>query len=170
MLEVSLDRLWREGEARVDGQIAADDPMWEGFDLEWTGPVAVHLRAAPAGSGEVVVRGTVSGVLRRECRRCLAAVEADLDEEVTMVFADEPEDGAAGEDDVRSLPRTGGALDLREALREEVLLAIDPYVICDAECRGLCPRCGKDLNEGPCDCADDEPDPRWDALRSLKDE
>jgi uncharacterized protein len=52
-------------------------------------------------------------------------------------------------------------------IREELILAVPEYVLCREECRGLCPRCGKDLNEGPCACRP-EPDPRWAALEALK--
>jgi uncharacterized protein len=55
-------------------------------------------------------------------------------------------------------------------VREEVVLAVNPYVVCDPECRGLCPKCGAKLDEGECGCADDEADPRWAALRDLKSE
>jgi uncharacterized protein len=59
-------------------------------------------------------------------------------------------------------------LELGQAVREEVVLAMNPYVVCDPECPGLCPQCGANLKEGPCGCEEDELDPRWDALRELK--
>jgi uncharacterized protein len=169
MLEVSLGRLAREGEALLDARIPADDPMWEGFGLGWTGPVEVELRIASAGTGELVARGHVSGALRVECRRCLEPVDTRIDEDVTLVFVEEEEAEEGDTGEVRTFPGSSGSLDLSQALREEIVLAIDPYVVCDAECKGLCPRCGTNLNEGTCSCVDDDPDPRWDALRSLKD-
>jgi len=73
-------------------------------------------------------------------------------------------------DDAGAYPYNPGAgeLDLSDAVREEVLLAMNPYVVCDPECPGLCPRCGANLKEGPCGCEETESDPRWDALRELK--
>jgi len=64
---------------------------------------------------------------------------------------------------------SSGNLDISEAVRGEVILASNPYVVCDPECKGLCPRCGANLDEEPCDCAAREIDTRWDALRGLKD-
>jgi uncharacterized protein len=58
---------------------------------------------------------------------------------------------------------------MSNAVRGEVILAMNPYAVCDPECKGLCPGCGANLNEGPCDCAVDETDPRWETLRALKD-
>jgi uncharacterized protein len=57
-------------------------------------------------------------------------------------------------------------LDLSEVLRQDALLATPMHVVCDDECRGLCPTCGQNLNEGPCDCPP-EGDPRWSALQDL---
>ena len=61
-------------------------------------------------------------------------------------------------------------MDMSSAVREEVFLAMDSYVVCDPDCRGLCSKCGADLNEDMCGCTDEGTDPRWAALRDLKDE
>jgi len=168
MLRVDLGRLAREGSVRVEAQVAADDPLWHGSGMQWMGPVDVRLRATYAGSGEVVVRGTVQGELDQECRRCLKPLVGSFDNELTLVFASDGTDEDRDEGDVFVLDPVGGSLDLSDAVREEVFLAMNPYVVCEPECRGLCPRCGKNLNEGPCDCSEAEVDPRWEALRALK--
>jgi uncharacterized protein len=51
--------------------------------------------------------------------------------------------------------------------REDFLLSIPISAVCRPDCRGLCPKCGKNWNEGPCDCEDDEIDPRWAGLADL---
>ena len=51
--------------------------------------------------------------------------------------------------------------------REEWLLAVPAFSLCREDCKGLCPRCGADLNERPCDCADTT-DARWDALKAAR--
>lgn len=170
MLRIDLGRLDREGTADLEAEIAPDDPLWEGMEVPFDGPVRVDLRAFEAGTGEVVVRGSVSGRIRRECRRCLEPVMDELDEDLTMVFTgdDIPEDQDDG--DVRTFDANAAELDVAEAVREEVVLAIDPFIVCDPECKGLCPMCGVNLNEESCGCVREEADPRWDALRSLQDE
>jgi uncharacterized protein len=60
-------------------------------------------------------------------------------------------------------------LDLREALRQNLLLALPMRALCREECAGLCPRCGHNLNDGPCDCPPEAPDERFAALRELFD-
>jgi uncharacterized protein len=57
-------------------------------------------------------------------------------------------------------------LDLTEAVRQAVLLAIPMVTLCKEDCAGLCPRCGKDLNLGPCDC-EPEVDERMSVLKTL---
>jgi uncharacterized protein len=60
-------------------------------------------------------------------------------------------------------------LDLTEVVRQDILLALPPNPICRTKCLGLCPTCGKNWNEGPCDCKHDEIDPRWQSLKELLD-
>jgi uncharacterized protein len=62
----------------------------------------------------------------------------------------------------------GDELDLNELAREQILLSLPEQMFCREDCRGLCPACGKDLNDGECDCGSDEIDPRWAALKGLK--
>jgi uncharacterized protein len=59
-------------------------------------------------------------------------------------------------------------LDLDEAIRQYALLAIPMKALCRKNCVGLCPKCGKNLNQGNCDCRIDETDPRWSKLADLK--
>jgi uncharacterized protein len=87
-----------------------------------------------------------------------------------MVFAHAEATEAADDGDIRFIEAGTSALDLSDAIREEVILAADPYVVCGPECKGLCPRCGANRNFEKCACAWQEVDPRWDALRTLKNE
>jgi uncharacterized protein len=58
-------------------------------------------------------------------------------------------------------------LDITEAVRQYALTAIPLKALCSATCAGLCPTCGKNLNEGPCECPAEATDPRWARLREL---
>ena len=168
MLRVDLGRLAREGSVLVEAKVPADDGLWQGSGIRWRGPVDVRVRASYAGTGEVIVRGTVKGQLDQECRRCLQPVQGEFDDELTLVFVSGATGESTDEGDAFAFEPVGRSLDLSDAVREEVILAMNPYVVCDPECRGLCPRCGKNLNEGPCGCAEEEVDPRWETLRALK--
>ena len=169
MFKLDLPRLEREGTLEISAEIPADDPLWGGSDLRFRGPLRVSARASIAGSGEVLVDTTLRGELDQQCRRCLSAVVTPVDLNVLLVFGAVDEE--AGDDgEIRPLDPDVLVLDLGEAVREELILAVDPFVLCDPECRGLCPRCGVDRNKETCECTLEEPDPRWDALRALKKE
>lgn len=61
-------------------------------------------------------------------------------------------------------------VDLAEVLRQDILLAIPPFPVCRSKCAGLCPVCGKNWNEGTCNCKTEEIDPRLQVLKQLLDE
>ena len=170
MLRLDLAKLGREGSAQVDTRVPADDPLWKDMEVVFDGPVDVRLRATYAGTGEIVVRGTVQGKLRQECRRCLEPVPVALREEVTMVFVPSTSEDVDEDGDVRLFDDHVAELDLSDSVREEILLGTDLFVVCDPECRGLCPRCGVNRNIETCSCVRVESDSRWDALRALKEE
>ncbi len=166
MLKLSLSAVSRE-EVRVRTEIPPDHPMWEGTEVQLSGPLHVELDARSVGEG-VYVRGTIRGRIRIPCRRCLAETERELDEPVDFLFDLLRGDEEEIEGEVYPLPARGDDLDLTDALREQVLLRVPQYVLCREECRGLCPRCGADLNAAPCDCGPEEEDSPWDALKKIK--
>ena len=59
-------------------------------------------------------------------------------------------------------------IDLTEAIRQYALMAVPMKALCRKDCAGLCPKCGKNLNRGKCDCPAEEIDPRWSALTKLQ--
>jgi uncharacterized protein len=63
----------------------------------------------------------------------------------------------------------GDGVELEDILREQMLLAVPIKLVCSDACKGLCPQCGKNLNSGDCHCEPVAEDPRWDALKGLKD-
>lgn len=166
MLKLNLSTVDR-GEVHVREEVPPDHPMWEGTTVVLSEPVRVDLTARSVGEG-IFLRGTLRTKVEVPCRRCLATTVREVDETVDFLFqelAEEDED-AAGE--VYPLPPKGAEVDLSDAVREQLLLRVPQYVLCAEECRGLCPRCGADLNEAPCDCAPEEEPSPWGALRKIK--
>ena len=168
MLSLDLTRLDREGSVELNACFPAASALWEGSGVEWDGSVEVKLTASLAGSGEIVVRGSLDGRLKQECRRCLEPVGGEMCHELTLVFIAADEKGAEDDDGVHVYGQ-GTEIDLSNAVREEVVFAVDPYVICKSDCKGLCSRCGTNRNKQTCNCTEDHTDPRWEALRVLKE-
>lgn len=166
MLKVSLSALDR-GEVNVREQVPADDPMWDGAKLTLAEPLDVDLTARQVGEG-VFVRGRLRTTVRQACRRCLASVEQPVDETVDMLFDTLGEDEEEASGEVYPLPARGDELDLGEAVREQLLLRAPEFTLCKEECRGLCPTCGTDLNQGECECVPEQAESPWDALKNVK--
>src|SRR5690554_6078957 len=167
MPELDLIRVERDRRVRIDEQIAADSPVWAETGLRFEGPVEVHLEAQKSGA-DVIVRGRFHARVETECRRCLVRVHVDVDEPVSLVFRSGLGRAEAEREEAYPLPAGERLLDLGEPLREHVLLAVPQYALCRETCRGLCPRCGTNLNEGECSCGPAGGDERWAALRRVK--
>jgi len=132
-------------------------PEQLGLEAEtWSGPVEGRLHVEKSGE-QVTIRGTLKATARLECVRCLGPVRLDLSAPFE-VFAGRGGgrrhelDDALERDDYM-LFHDGRRLDLREEAREALLLEVPMTPWCRPDCRGLCPRCGADLNQGPCGCA-----------------
>ncbi len=163
MLSLDLGRLGQEGSVPVEARLLADAPLWEESGIEWAGPVDVRLKASHAGTGEIVVRGVIEGALSQVCTRCLELVASSFEQAITLVFV--ASDAPGFEDDGSSYVfDPGSEFDMSNAVREELIFAVDQYVVCDPECRGLCPVCGVNRNTDSCSCTVEETDPRWETL------
>ena len=122
--------------------------------------VAVDVVLEPVHEG-ILVSGGVRAPWAGECRRCLRPIAGEVDGTFRELFEDHPTEG-------ESYPLRHEQVDLEPLAREVVLLELPQAPLCREDCRGLCPRCGADLNEGPCDCVPDDRDPRWAALDALR--
>ncbi|HEY0970984.1 MAG TPA: DUF177 domain-containing protein [Gemmatimonadales bacterium] len=159
-----------EHAVQVDATLPADDAIWMEADPRPVDGVRVTGRLSAAGPGRFYFSGRIEGQVGTECRRCLADVAAHVAEDAHFVFAEAGDAEIEDDPDVYHLDPRSQELDLRPAVREQWLLDVPAFVVCRDDCRGLCPSCGADLNAGPCGCAAPSTDPRWDALRGLRDE
>jgi uncharacterized protein len=109
-----------------------------------------------------------------ECDKCLGKTSGEGEgrtgvQIVKLTEEDKFKDEAElGEDDMGISYITEDQIDLHEMVRQEVELELPVKVICKDDCKGLCPQCGENLNEGSCGC-NVITDPRWSALNKLKD-
>jgi uncharacterized protein len=153
--------------ARVDGTLSADDPVWQDGDPVPAAPIHATGRLSKAGAGRYYWSGQIDGEVTGSCRRCLTTLSARVREEVHFIFVESGE-GDSDDPDVFEIPAGAHVVDLRPAIREQWMLSAPTFAVCREDCKGLCPRCGTDLNEGPCTCGDTEIDSRWAALRHLR--
>lgn len=136
-------------------------------------PAEVRGEASLKGE-EVRVRGRIATEVELLCDRCAAPQRAPLEVEFDTRFI--PQTEAASEtDNVELLTEDmglaayeGDSLDVDELVREQILLALPSRNLCREDCKGLCQKCGADLNAGDCSCEQGETDPRWAALADFK--
>lgn len=119
------------------------------------------------------VRGTIKADATLACTRCLEPIDQTFDLEFDDIFVDASEASTQVETEVAveyldEELLTGGEIDLRNVVREQLLLALPEQIFCSDDCKGLCPQCGGNRNLIDCRCDDDEIDPRWAALKVMK--
>lgn len=150
-----------------------------GRALNLRGPVAVHATLSNLGDR---IRAEIGAEAPCEvpCDRCLQPVALDLDVHYAEEFVTPEQaawDGMAGseEDDgeLRRVVFADDRIDLEPGLWQNLYLALPAKRLCREDCRGLCPRCGRSLNDGPCGCPpEDGPehplDPRLSVLAEAK--
>ena len=119
------------------------------------------------------LRGQLTTGLELLCARCLDPVPQDVKREFELLYR--PLGTDAGRDELSVTDAEaeigyyqGEGLLLEDVLREQVLLAVPLKVTCSDNCKGLCPHCGKNLNQEQCSCAAPVEDPRWTALKDIR--
>ena len=109
------------------------------------------------------------------CDRCLAPIGQSIEGEVRLLILTNAPQPTTDEveltaEDLEILPLAGEEFDPQEVLIEQLQLNVPMRAICGEDCRGLCPDCGINRNLESCNCDEARIDPRWEALRGLKDE
>lgn len=163
-----------------------DSSVWEGpmaeFHMECrvVSPLQAQIFLLPAESG-CLVRGTLKGVVALPCDRCAEDALITLDntfetfeclpEGIPLVDEDEVVEADEDAPDEAShiyMDKNVPMLDLAALCWEEFALSLPIKPLCRDNCKGLCAKCGANLNDGSCDCVNDEGDPRLAILRKLK--
>lgn len=139
-------------------------------DLEFYGRKPIVRPVLALGSvvnhaGALVLNGTARSELDLVCDRCGKEFSREKVVVLDMLLADELEQEDS-EDEIFLLD--GNELDLDELVTTAFVLAMDTKNLCSEDCKGLCAKCGADLNLGPCGCRP-EVDPRLAALAQLLD-
>ena len=114
-------------------------------------------------AGYIALALTVTVPYETVCDRCLIPIHRSMELEFNKTVA--LEDTLENEDNDDYVIVRNRILDLDEALQEAVVLSFPTKHLCKDDCKGLCTKCGKDLNEGPCGCVTTESNPMWDEIR-----
>ena len=123
---------------------------------------------------DIRLSGELATSLELPCARCLDAVVKDVQRSFDLLYRPLGTDAGNEELSVTAAEAEvgyyqGEGVLLEDVLREQVLLAVPLKVLCREDCKGLCPTCGKNRNSEPCSCAPPLGDPRWSALKEIRE-
>jgi len=170
-MNIEVEKLPEAGASFVR-DYAPDELALEDERARLSEPLHAEFRARRKRN-EVEIEGAIKGTLEAECDRCLSVVNFPVDTKFEVVFA--PSDVIANSEahelsaeDLARVSYENGVINLDELAREQVLLEIPTRILCREDCKGLCPTCGANLNEGACRCEAQKTDSRWSGLAELK--
>jgi uncharacterized protein len=143
---------------------------------EFLTPLKAALRAQQIGD-IVELEGSIATRVRLDCGRCLRSFEMPIASEFALTYSQrEPDPGYSGlnpealeltADDMGLIHYQGEEIDIKNEIQEQAILAFPLRALCRPDCRGLCPRCGADLNAAVCDCDRSSSGGKFDALKKL---
>ncbi len=123
---------------------------------------------------EIILRSRFMLDLKTDCSLCARNFDIQIGVDFQITLKPMPIDKRPLPEEKELSPREldeyyyqGDAIDLGEILREQIILSLPMYPRCSQECKGLCPTCGADLNFKPCECEQENLDPRWTALKNI---
>ena len=142
--------------------------------LHFSGPVQVRVNLSRSGR-VILVKSRVEARVKCICARCLDPFALTLTSEIRTSLRPKPDPRLATPEEVE-LSREdletdfyeGEEVNLSPLVQDQVLLTLPPKVICREDCRGLCQRCGKNLNRETCQCSGAEVDPRLASLKNFR--
>ena len=163
-MEIDLGRV--EDRSTFSFDRTFDLPTPEGGEASCAVAVTADVTRAES---RYTIETRVKGEIRANCHRCLAhfamPVEVAFDLVLNRGEGGRPPEGVE-EDDFVAIPAQGEArYDLLPRVREALILEIPIKLLCREDCKGVCAKCGGDLNEGDCGCGPVPGDPRWGALK-----
>jgi uncharacterized protein len=166
-------KLWYEVNPE---QFPALAEITERGECDFISPLVFDLNVSLAGK-LVMVEGIFHTRVILTCSRCLAAYESSLESRFVLTFTPQAPDAQASApqgdielqaDEIGLIPFYGEEIDLKDALQEEVVMSLPMQPLCKSDCKGLCTRCGADLNERECGCNRKVINPQFAALQGLK--
>jgi uncharacterized protein len=141
------------------------EPLLEISPVRFVGQVA-RVEGGYALEGTLAYRG------RLECSRCLEPYPFQEQEEFMLLLCPRKQAGKEevelGKEELDACFYDEPVVPVAPIVEERIQMAVPMKPLCREDCRGLCPHCGQDLNSGECGCVVEIVDPRWEALKSLK--
>ena len=145
-------------------------------ECRFAAPIQVVLEVAPLAD-VYTVAGRLQTTLELVCSRCLDPFQEELDSAFRLTLTqgkpepsadDSAADRAVDPAEIGQIEFLGDAIDFRDVIQEQVLLALPMRALCHEDCQGLCASCGQPKRLGDCGCMPETGDPRLAVLKQLK--
>lgn len=143
----------------VVGEVIVPEISYGDEKITVNSPIGLKAVIINAG-GQLIIRGTIDAKLLLKCSRCLE----DFEYELNTSFEEELSRESNNEDIIFI---EGDILDMTDIVVNNILLSLPMKFICSENCKGLCPKCGKNINIHECSCEDENLDPRLAVLKDL---
>lgn len=179
-MEIYIEKINPEGLSLNFENLAANFPvlaeMVAAGECEFPVPIKTAIKVQRI-SDVVKIEGNIETLVCLPCSRCLQLSETPLKSNFSLTYiqwvgdivADgEPQEVELSAEDMGIVYFQGEKIDLQDTVQEQVLIEMPLRVLCKPGCKGLCPRCGTDLNDDPCDCDRRSSPGNFDILKSLK--
>lgn len=170
-MRIAIEHL-DEGLYPVHVEAAPDELQLPVDEARFDRPVVVDGALSVTG-GKLVLQARIATEAQYECSRCLTAYTQEVAGEIAVLYEKRSEmpsseaDEWGGSEGMEILALDAKSIDIAHHVEEAIFLAMPMKPLCREDCRGLCPKCGADLNQGQCACETHEVDTRWQALRKL---
>ena len=162
-MKISLKEVNSSAEQRVDFDYTADFSSEQVMgEYPFKGPFSIKGYVALKGDAGYL-NGSIEGRVFTSCARCLKPVDYVCRADAEYYITDDIE--SDGMDDLLYIE--SDEIDLDEIFFQELLLNMKSTVLCSEDCKGLCPKCGANRNEHPCNCLEGDDDNPFAALRDL---
>lgn len=166
-MDINLSDIIKNGAQSIDfeGDVSTEPIKYMGLEISFENGLEVKGSVKAGTDGVAMLDALVRGVLVTSCARCLKPVKKDFCAKISETLVRE-DSGQQIED---AIIYEGYSLPLDDIVVDCVLTNVEVKYLCSEECKGLCPKCGKDLNEGDCGCKTDFIDPRLEVLSRFCD-
>ena len=151
-----------------------DEAWFPDQEVARAGPVAAAVFLERKGAARVLLEGEIEAAIVLDCARCLEPFTKRLaggfkvDLEYIEPGLPLPEEHSCSASEMDTMYLAEPVVDIYEVLSQQVLLSLPVKAVCSETCRGLCPRCGTNLNKKPCSCPTDTSSSPFSKLASLK--
>ena len=152
----------------IEAEIGFDRFDYDGFEYDLISKEPVRIRLTKLSGRSIRFTAHIICRLKAECSRCLEPVDLPFDLSIDQELVLDDEGCACTKDDDEMLSFVSKyELDVDGFVKEELMIGFPLKILCKDDCKGICPKCGANLNKGDCGCDRTVLDPRMSVIRDF---